>query len=158
MSPFLIDDVSRELSPSPSPSQGKAYSRSPGKGVSGSKNIPSLLVDIFTMPCVVMREKDASSLINKKSIPETSTVYQFYGCKWHSCPCLGSGSSSKYNTLRIENQLKSQGYNVVSVWECPFTIYHLFIGIILLYNEKRNYTKYYPRLQNNFKTNGEQLI
>ena len=64
-------------------------------------------------------------IIDKKEIlvdgydPETSTIYQFYGCKWHGCPCLGSGSSSKYNnTLRIENQIKSQGYNVVSVWEC----------------------------------------
>ena len=63
-------------------------------------------------------------IIDRKEIlvdgydPETSTVYQFYGYKWHGCPCLGSGSSSKYNnTLRIENQIKSQGYNVVSVWE-----------------------------------------
>ena len=38
------------------------------------------------------------------------------------------------------------------------THFHLFIGITLLYNEKRNYTKYYPRLQNKFKTNGELLI
>ena len=39
---------------------------SPGKGVSGSKNNQSLLVHIFTMPCVVMGEKDALSLIKKK--------------------------------------------------------------------------------------------
>ena len=76
------------------------------------------------MPCVIMGEKETSSLIKKEILvngydPETSTVYQLYGCKWHGCSCLGSGSSSKCNnTLRIESQIKSQGYNVVSVWEC----------------------------------------
>ena len=34
--------------------------------------------------------------MNKKEMlvdgydPETSTVYQFYGCKWHGFPCLGA--------------------------------------------------------------------
>ena len=40
---------------------------SPGKGASGLKNNPSLLVDIITMPCVVIGKKDVSSLIKKKS-------------------------------------------------------------------------------------------
>ena len=38
---------------------------SPGNGVSGSKNNPSILVVIFTKPCVVMGEKDAPSLIKR---------------------------------------------------------------------------------------------
>ena len=50
--------------------------------------------------------------------PETSTVYQFYKCKWHGCPCLGSASDRYQNTLSTENQIQSRGHNVVSVWEC----------------------------------------
>ena len=64
-------------------------------------------------------------IIDKKEIlvdgydTETSTVYQFYRCKWHGCSCLRFDSSSEYNnTLRIENQIRSLGYDVVSVWEC----------------------------------------
>ena len=47
---------------------------SPGKGVSGSKNNPSLFTDIFTMPCVAMGEKDAPSLIKKKSWSMDTTL------------------------------------------------------------------------------------
>ena len=46
----------------------------PGKGVNGSKKNPSLLVDIFTMPCVAVGEKDASSLIKKKSLSMDTTL------------------------------------------------------------------------------------
>ena len=63
-------------------------------------------------------------VIGKKEIlvygcdSETSTIYQFYGCKWHGCACLGSASDRYQNTLRMENRIRSLGHNVVSVWEC----------------------------------------
>ena len=51
--------------------------------------------------------------------PETSTVYQFHGCKWHGCSCITGSTSDKYQkTLNLENQIQSLRYNVVSVWEC----------------------------------------
>ena len=67
-------------------------------------------------------------VIDKKEIlvngynPKTSTVYQFYGCKWHGCPCL-AGSDVMSNdkcckTIHLENRNRSLGYKLVSVWEC----------------------------------------
>ena len=44
--------------------------------------------------------------IDKKEIlvdrydPETSTIYQFYGCKWHECPCLGSNNGKYQKTFK----------------------------------------------------------
>ena len=35
--------------------------------------------------CVVIDKKEI--LVNGYD-PETSTVYKFYGCKWHGCPCI----------------------------------------------------------------------
>ena len=61
--------------------------------------------------------------INKKEIfsngydPENSTIYQFYGCKWHGCPCLESTSDKYQKTLDPENRIRSLGYNIISVWE-----------------------------------------
>ena len=50
--------------------------------------------------------------------PETNTVFEFYGCKWHGCPC-STNDKVKYNdTIKREKMIKSLGYNVVSVWEC----------------------------------------
>ena len=51
---------------------------------------------------------------------KTSTVYQFYGCKWHSCPCIANGTVEHryHRMMAIENQIRGVGYNVVSVWEC----------------------------------------
>ena len=50
--------------------------------------------------------------------PTTNTVYEYYGCKWHECPC-SSNETIKYNeTLRKEKVIKDLGYNLVSVWEC----------------------------------------
>ena len=64
-------------------------------------------------------------VINKKEIvldghdSETSTVYQFHGCKWYGYPCITGSTNDKYQkTLNQENQIRSLGYNVVSVWEC----------------------------------------
>ena len=60
-------------------------------------------------------------VIDKKEIfvdghdSETSTVYQFYGCKWHGCPCLGFNNTYQ-KTLNLENRIRNSGYNVISVW------------------------------------------
>ena len=40
-------------------------------------------------------------VINKQEIlvmdtTETSTVYQFHGCKWHGCPCISGSTNDKY--------------------------------------------------------------
>ena len=65
--------------------------------------------------CVVIIEKE---ILVDGHDPETSTIYQFYGCKWHGCPCI-TGSNDKYQkTLNLENQIRSLGYNIVSVWKC----------------------------------------
>jgi G:T-mismatch repair DNA endonuclease (very short patch repair protein) len=60
---------------------------------------------------------------------ETKTVYEFYGCFFHGCPrCYAKDAynplakklmSQLYDyTIRRENDLKSIGYPVVSIWEC----------------------------------------
>ena len=59
-------------------------------------------------------------LVNRYD-PETSTVYQFHGCKWHRCPWLKMNDEEKCKeeTLNLENRIGSSGmYNVVLVWEC----------------------------------------
>ena len=51
--------------------------------------------------------------------PESSTVYQFHGCKWHACPCQGTPNHPKYQrTIERDNFIRSLGHNVISVWEC----------------------------------------
>ena len=51
--------------------------------------------------------------------PESSTVYQFHGCKWHGCPCQGTPNHPKYQrTIERDNFIRSLGYNLISVWEC----------------------------------------
>ena len=37
------------------------------------------------------------------AVPETSTVYQLCGCKWHNCPCLRSTNGKYKKTLNLEN-------------------------------------------------------
>ena len=64
-------------------------------------------------------------VINKNEIlvdgfhSETSTVYQFYGCKWHGCRCLGTvfdrAEGRHHQAMATENQIQSLGYNVVLV-------------------------------------------
>ena len=52
-------------------------------------------------------------VINKQEIlvdgfdSETSTVYQFYRCKWHGCPCIANDRvEHKYcRTMAVENQI-----------------------------------------------------
>lgn len=54
--------------------------------------------------------------------PETNTVYQFHGCNWHGCPCLGVRTKKQIEKYRdtewFEEKLLANEYNVVSIWEC----------------------------------------
>ena len=54
--------------------------------------------------------------------PESKTIFQYYGCKWHGCPCQKERNSldeEKYsNTIDLEKKMKEQMFNLVSVWEC----------------------------------------
>ena len=86
-------------------------------------------VDTFIMHCAVKEEKDQQKeiLVDGYDL-ETSTTYQFYGCKWHGCPCIAGSqircleSTNDYvehpvkqmyqKTLNLENEIHSLGYNV----------------------------------------------
>ena len=52
----------------------------------------------------------------------SKTIFQYYGCKWHGCPCqkernsLDEGRYSK--TIKLEKKMKEQGFKIFSVWEC----------------------------------------
>ena len=51
--------------------------------------------------------------------PQSSTVYQFHGCKWHGCPCQGVPNDPRYKrTLNRDAFIRDLGCNVISVWEC----------------------------------------
>lgn len=60
--------------------------------------------------------------------PDTNTVYQFHGDYWHGNPDVYDqnkihGHRNKTygelynNTMRIDNEIKSYGYNLVTMWE-----------------------------------------
>ena len=54
--------------------------------------------------------------------PESKTIFQYYGCKWHGCPCQKERNSlekERYSkTMNLEKKMKEQGFKLVSVWEC----------------------------------------
>ena len=54
--------------------------------------------------------------------PESKTIFQYYGCKWHGCPCRKERNSldeERYsNTIDLEKKMKEQRFKLVSVWEC----------------------------------------
>ena len=64
--------------------------------------------------------------------PETRTVYQFHGCKWHGHNCIKDRTSSQreryLDTLAIDRLIENNGvdtlthknskFNLVTVWEC----------------------------------------
>ena len=54
--------------------------------------------------------------------PESKTIFQYYGCKWHGCPCQKERNSleeERYaKTIELEKKMKEQFFNLVSVWEC----------------------------------------
>ena len=65
--------------------------------------------------CVVI---DKNEILVAGFDSETSTIDQFYRCKWHVCSCLGSAKDKYSKTMNLENQIQYLGHNVVSVWEC----------------------------------------
>ena len=54
--------------------------------------------------------------------PESKTIFQYYGCKWHGCPCQKERNSleeERYSeTIDLEKKMKEQNFKLVSVWEC----------------------------------------
>ena len=52
----------------------------------------------------------------------SKTIFQYYGCKWHGCPCQKERNSldeERYSkTIEMEKKMKEQGFKLVSVWEC----------------------------------------
>ena len=54
--------------------------------------------------------------------PESKTIFQYYGCKWHRCPCQKERNSleeERYaKTIELEKKMKEQFLKIVSVWEC----------------------------------------
>ena len=55
-------------------------------------------------------------------VPKTRTFFQYYGCKWHGCPCRKERNSldeERYSkTIYLEEKMKEQGFKLFSVWEC----------------------------------------
>ena len=55
-------------------------------------------------------------------VPKTRTIFQYYGCKWHGCPCRKERNSldeERYSkTIDLEKKMKEQGFKLISVWEC----------------------------------------
>jgi hypothetical protein len=65
--------------------------------------------------------------------PDTKTVYQFHGDYWHGNPRkfnlndMNKKTNETYGnaylrTLRIEDEIKSYGYNLVTIWEMDWEI------------------------------------
>ena len=61
--------------------------------------------------------------------PESNTIFQYHGCKWHGCPCRKRKkrnsleeeriAEQRYTkTIELEKKMKEQGFKIVSVWEC----------------------------------------
>ena len=66
--------------------------------------------------------------------PESNTIFQYHGCKWHGCPCQKrkernsleeeliaeerSAEQRYTKTIELEKKMKEQGFKIVSVWEC----------------------------------------
>ena len=54
--------------------------------------------------------------------PKTRTIFQYYGCKWHGCPCRKERNSldeERYSkTIDLEKKMEEQGFKLISVWEC----------------------------------------
>ena len=66
--------------------------------------------------------------------PESNTIFQYHGCKWHGCPCQKrkernsleeeliaeerSADQRYAKTIELEKKMKEQGFKIVSIWEC----------------------------------------
>ena len=64
------------------------------------------------------RDEGGNEILFDGYEPETNTVFEFYGCKWHGCPCSKTDKIKYNETIEREKIIKSLGYNLVSVWEC----------------------------------------
>ena len=55
-------------------------------------------------------------------VPKTRTIFQYYGCKWHGCPCRKERNSldeERYSkTIELQEKMKEKGFKLISVWEC----------------------------------------
>ena len=74
-------------------------------------------------------------------------------CTYHfskTCPFLRRFRHLFPFSFRLNTSL-SKAHMIHLFFFLFFFFILFFIGITLFYNEKRNYTKYYPRLQNKFK-------
>ena len=60
--------------------------------------------------------------------PESNTIFQYHGCKWHGCPCRKRKERNSLEeeliaeqryakTIELEKKMKEQGFKIVSVWE-----------------------------------------
>ena len=74
-------------------------------------------------------EGERCIIINKQEIlvdrfdSKSPSVNQFYGGKWHGCPCTTTNDRVEHRnhqTMDVDNQVRDLGYNVVSVWESSF--------------------------------------
>ena len=68
-----------------------------------SLQVDQVPVQPWRRKCVVI-SKNKEILVNGYD-PKASIVYQFYGCKWHSCPYLESANDKYQKTLSMENQI-----------------------------------------------------
>ena len=61
--------------------------------------------------------------------PESNTIFQYHGCKWHGCPCQKRKERNSLEeeliaeqryakTIELEKKMKEQGFKIVFVWEC----------------------------------------
>ena len=61
--------------------------------------------------------------------PESNTIFQYHGCKWHGCPCQKRKERNSLEeeliaeqryakVIELEKKMKEQGFKIVSVWEC----------------------------------------
>ena len=73
-------------------------------------------------------------------IPETNTIYEFYGDYWHGNPktkdLLTINHSNKKTlgqlyeeTIKRENLIKSAGYNLISIWESDWNEFKLINNV-----------------------------
>ncbi|CAH3192994.1 unnamed protein product [Porites evermanni] len=64
-------------------------------------------------------------------VPEEKTIFEFYGCYWHSCPrCCPPHGKHEYKqlsfqflfnqTMNKENSIKERGWKLQSIWECEW--------------------------------------
>jgi hypothetical protein len=61
--------------------------------------------------------------------PHTNTIYEFHGCFWHGCSCKKNNLDESIKliqeiryrkTLEREEFIKSQGYSLITMWECQW--------------------------------------